>query len=62
MAFENTVEKGEIALYEPDSFSQSVFKRLALQICKNTGLFENGYNLPKYDDNLTPQLRNVAIW
>ena len=37
---ENTVGKGEIV--SNFSFSNSVFKRLVLQTCKNQGLFGNG--------------------
>ena len=37
---ENTVEKGEIALYDQFLFFPLVFfKRLVLQTCKNQGLF-----------------------
>ena len=41
---ENTAREGEIACYERFLISHSVLKRLALQTCKNQGLFGKGVN------------------
>ena len=42
---ENTVGKGEIALFEQFLLFQQCFQRLVLQTCENQGLFGKGLNL-----------------
>ena len=58
---ENTVGKGEIAHYEQFLFFPQCFKKLALQTCKNQGLFGKGLNISLNSDckSIHPVFREI---